>query len=59
MGSEQRRRLIGRIDELLDDDTEAAVRTVDGWEGWFVAPGYAPPAPPPPPSYTPPPAAPR
>jgi antibiotic biosynthesis monooxygenase (ABM) superfamily enzyme len=46
MGSEQRRRLVGRIDDLLDDATEATVRTVDGWEGWFVAPGYAPPVPP-------------
>ncbi|MGI8930352.1 MAG: antibiotic biosynthesis monooxygenase [Candidatus Limnocylindria bacterium] len=46
MGSDQRRRLVARIDELLDDSTGAAVRTVDGWEGWFVTPGYAPPAPP-------------
>jgi hypothetical protein len=46
MDSEQRRRLVARIDELLDDSTTADVRTVDGWEGWFVTPGYAPPAPP-------------
>lgn len=46
LGSEQRTRLVGRIDHLLDDGTEAEVRTVDGWEGWFVAPGYAPPIPP-------------
>ena len=43
--SDQRRALVVRIDTLLDDDT-ADVRTVDGWEGWFVTPGYAPPAPP-------------
>lgn len=46
MGSERRRLLVARIDELLDDSTGAEVRSVDGWEGWFVAPGYAPPAPP-------------
>lgn len=46
MDSEQRRALVARIDELLDAGTEAEVRSVDGWEGWFVAPGYAPPAPP-------------
>jgi len=46
MDSEQRHLLVARVDALLDDDTEAAVRTVDGWEGWFVTPGYAPPTPP-------------
>jgi uncharacterized protein len=46
MGSEQRRRLVARIVELLDDAGTPDVRTVDGWEGWFVNPGYAPPAPP-------------
>lgn len=35
-----------RIDELLDDPVGGEVRSVDGWEGWFVGPGYAPPAPP-------------
>lgn len=44
MDSQDRRRLVGRIDELLD--SPETVRTVDGWEGWFVAPGYAPPVPP-------------
>ena len=46
MASEQRLELVSRIDKLLDDGTAAEVRTVDGWEGWFVGPGYAPPAPP-------------
>lgn len=46
LDSEPRERLVGKIDELLDDSTEATVRTIDGWEGWFVNPGYAPPAPP-------------
>jgi len=46
MGSEQRRLLLAQIDELLDDHTSAEVRSVDGWEGWFVTPGYAPPVPP-------------
>lgn len=44
--SEQRHRLVAQIDELLDDGRTAEMRTVDGWEGWFVTPGYAPPAPP-------------
>jgi len=38
--------LVARVDALLDDYTEATVRTVDGWEGWFVTPDYAPPTPP-------------
>lgn len=46
MASDERIRLVRRIDELLDDGTTPEVRTVDGWEGWFVSPGYAPPAPP-------------
>ena len=46
MISDRRRELATRIDRLLDDGTAAQVRTVDGWEGWFVTPGYAPPAPP-------------
>jgi antibiotic biosynthesis monooxygenase (ABM) superfamily enzyme len=46
MASEQRRELVARIDCLLDHGTTAEVRTVDGCEGWFVTPGYAPPAPP-------------
>lgn len=46
MTSDQRRELAARIDRLLDDGATAEVRTVDGWEGWFVTPGYAPPAPP-------------
>lgn len=46
MGSDQRRELADRIDQLLDDATTAQVRTVDGWEGWFITPGYAPPTPP-------------
>lgn len=46
MTSEQRRQLVTRIDRLLDDGSAADVRTVDGWECWFVTPGYAPPAPP-------------
>jgi antibiotic biosynthesis monooxygenase (ABM) superfamily enzyme len=46
MASDQRIRLVAQIDELLDDGTTPDVRTVDGWEGWFVSPGYAPPAPP-------------
>ena len=46
MDSEQRLRLLAQIDELLDDHTSAEVRSVDGWEGWFVTPGYAPPVPP-------------
>lgn len=46
MESEQRQRLVARIDELLDGGTGAEVRSVDGWEGWFVTPAYAPPAPP-------------
>lgn len=44
--SEPRRRLVAQIDQLLDDATGATTRTVDGWEGWYVNPGYAPPAPP-------------
>ncbi len=46
MDSERRHRLVAKVDEVLDERTSAAVRTVDGWEGWFVTPGYAPPAPP-------------
>jgi uncharacterized protein len=46
MGSAERGRLVARIDELLDDPGGGEVRSVDGWEGWFVTPGYAPPAPP-------------
>jgi antibiotic biosynthesis monooxygenase (ABM) superfamily enzyme len=46
MGLADRRRLVARIDDLLDDPGGGEVRSVDGWEGWFVAPGYAPPAPP-------------
>jgi uncharacterized protein len=46
MESADRRRLLARIDELLGDPGGGEVRTVDGWEGWFVQPGYAPPAPP-------------
>jgi antibiotic biosynthesis monooxygenase (ABM) superfamily enzyme len=46
MASDRRHELVARIDRLLDDGTTAEVRTVDGWEGWFVTPGYAPPAPP-------------
>jgi antibiotic biosynthesis monooxygenase (ABM) superfamily enzyme len=46
MASDQRRRLVARIDDLLDDGSSAEVRAVDGWEGWFVTPGYAPPIPP-------------
>jgi len=46
MASDQRRALVAKLDQLLDDGTAAQVRTVDGWEGWFVTPGYAPPAPP-------------
>ena len=44
MSSDQRRELVAQIDRLLDDGGTAEVRTVDGWEGWFVTPGYAPPA---------------
>jgi uncharacterized protein len=44
--SADRRRLVARIDELLDDPGGGEVRSVEGWEGWFVEPGYAPPAPP-------------
>jgi antibiotic biosynthesis monooxygenase (ABM) superfamily enzyme len=46
MESARRRELVAEIDELLDDGSSAEVRTVDGWEGWFVTPGYAPPVPP-------------
>jgi uncharacterized protein len=46
MDSADRRRLVARIDELLEDPGGGEVRSVDGWEGWFVEPGYAPPAPP-------------
>lgn len=46
MGSAARRELTAPIWELLDESTPAPVRTVDGWEGWFVTPGYAPPTPP-------------
>jgi uncharacterized protein len=46
MESDDRRRLVARIDELLDDPGGSEVRSVEGWEGWFVEPGYAPPAPP-------------
>lgn len=46
MASEQRLNLVQRIEELLDGATGARVRSVDGWEGWFVNPGYAPPVPP-------------
>ena len=46
MASDQRRELVAQIDRLLDDGSAAEVRTVDGWEGWFVSPGYAPPVPP-------------
>jgi len=45
MASPQRRLLVARIDELLGPAPER-VRAVDGWEGWFVAPDYAPPTPP-------------
>lgn len=44
--SDQRRLLVDGIDALLDDGAAAVTRTVDGWEGWFVTPGYAPPTPP-------------
>lgn len=46
MESADRERLVARIDELLDDGSTEQVRAVDGWEGWFVSPGYAPPVPP-------------
>jgi uncharacterized protein len=46
MESEVRRTLLARIEELLDDGKAPATRTVDGWEGWFVTSGYAPPVPP-------------
>jgi antibiotic biosynthesis monooxygenase (ABM) superfamily enzyme len=46
MASDQRRQLGARVDRLLDDGSTADVRSLDGWEGWFVTPGYAPPAPP-------------
>ncbi|MEV6770404.1 antibiotic biosynthesis monooxygenase [Nocardia sp. NPDC051030] len=46
MASEERHRLVGRIDDLLDDGRPETVRAVNGWEGWFVNPGYAPPVPP-------------
>jgi antibiotic biosynthesis monooxygenase (ABM) superfamily enzyme len=46
MESAVRQRLVARIDALLGDAGGGEVRTVDGWEGWFVQPGYAPPAPP-------------
>jgi uncharacterized protein len=46
MESDDRRRLVARIDELLDDPGGGEVRSVEGWEGWFVEPGYAPPTPP-------------
>src|SRR5262245_30755227 len=46
MASEQRHQLALRIDRLLDDGNTAEVRSIDGWEGWFVTPGHAPPAPP-------------
>jgi uncharacterized protein len=44
--SADRRRLVARIDALLDDPGGGEVRSVEGWEGWFVEPGYAPPSPP-------------
>jgi len=46
MDSDLRHELVARIDTLLADHTTAASRTVEGWEGWFVTPGYAPPTPP-------------
>lgn len=46
MDSGTRRELVALVDELLDDGVPPAVRSVDGWEGWFVTPGYAPPVPP-------------
>ena len=46
MASDARSALVARIDGLLADGGTSAVRTVDGWEGWFVTPGYAPPTPP-------------
>lgn len=46
MESQERHRLTARIDELLDDGGAESVRAVDGWEGWFVNSGYAPPVPP-------------
>lgn len=46
MSSTDRKRLVSRIDELLGDPGGGEVRSLEGWEGWFVAPGYAPPAPP-------------
>lgn len=46
MHSQVRRGIVAQIDELLDDASTAASRTVDGWEGWFVTPGFAPPTPP-------------
>src|SRR4051794_31592742 len=46
MGSARRSELVGRVFDLLDDDRPPEVRSVDGWEGWFVTPGYSPPVPP-------------
>jgi antibiotic biosynthesis monooxygenase (ABM) superfamily enzyme len=46
MESPRRNELLVKIADLLDDSTPPMVRSVDGWEGWFVAPGYAPPIPP-------------
>jgi uncharacterized protein len=46
MDSAERGRLVSRIDGLLDDPGGGEVRSLEGWEGWFVEPGYAPPAPP-------------
>lgn len=46
MSSHQRREHVAQIDRLLGGGATIEVRTVDGWEGWFVNPGYATPAPP-------------
>ncbi|WP_153810376.1 antibiotic biosynthesis monooxygenase [Nocardia sp. SYP-A9097] len=46
MASDERKRLVSRIDELLGAEHPETVRAVNGWEGWFVNPGYAPPVPP-------------
>jgi antibiotic biosynthesis monooxygenase (ABM) superfamily enzyme len=43
MSSDRPGELVAQIDKLLGDGATAEVPAVDGWEGWFVTPGYAPP----------------
>jgi antibiotic biosynthesis monooxygenase (ABM) superfamily enzyme len=46
MESDRRHVLVGRVVDLLEGDGLPEVRSVDGWEGWFVTSNYSPPVPP-------------